>query len=194
MTIILPAQTFILPIVIGMVIGAAIASVFFIIFNKRRGNGNLSVKETIAAGILSNINDFTEMFEPVYSVSIGKSNKQQEVFAEWNARVRDSAEDNGYKALFEKKFGDYASWGQGKKKVKEKKANKIYKKKAKQLVKIFFKGNILRGNSTFETGNENTAELYDYVGDSSIETDKQYEVLAPCWTYQEMTVDKGVIR
>ena len=192
--IFLSPLSFIIPLLIGLACGCAAGFGGMTALNKRRANGGLSTKQTIIAGIQQNIGDFSEMFEPVYSVSVGKANKQEEVFAEWNAKVRDSAEDNGYKALFDKYFGGYATWGQGKKKVNVKKQNKIYKKKAEKLVKIFFKGNILRGSDVFETGCETTAERYDYVGEGSVETDKQYEVLAPVWMYQDTVVDKGVIR
>ncbi len=187
-------QGYLIPLAIGLLCGAAAATVFFIIRSKRKKTGTLSKQQIMVQGIQKNIGDFTEMFEPVYSVSVGKNRMQEDIFASWNEKVEASAEDNGYKALFKELYGDYASWGKGKKKTKEKKANKIYKKKASKLVKTFFKSNILRGADVYETGCETTAEKYVLAGDGSIETDRQYEVLAPCWTYEDKVVDKGVIR
>ncbi len=185
---------YLIPLIVAVLCGAAAATAFFIVRNKRKKNGTLSKKNVLIQGLQANIDDFCEMFEPVYSVSVGKNEKQAETFECWNTAVLNSAEDNGYKALFAKKFGDYAAWGQGKKKLKVKKANKIYRKKAKKLVKLFFKANILRGADIYETGCETTAERFVLAGDGSIETDRKYEVLAPCWKYGEKVVDKGVIR
>lgn len=187
-------QNIIIPILIGVAIGIAAATAFFIIRARRKKSGKVSKKKLLVEGIQANIDDFREWFEPVYSVSVGKNKKQEECFAVWNERVQASAEDNGYKALFAERFGGYAAWGQGKKKLKVKKQNKLYKKNAKKLVKLFFKADILRGSDIYETGCETTAERYDLVGEGSIETDKSYEVLAPCWTYGDKVVDKGVIR
>ena len=193
-------QNIIIPVLVCVLAAAAAAAVFFILRARRKkGTGDaadkkLSKKKTLRQCILTNIDEFSEMFEPVYSVSVGKNKKQTETFASWNEKVLSSPEDNGYKAIFAKLYGDYDSWGRGKKKVKVKKQNKIYKKKAKKLVKTFFKAGIVRGADVYETGCETTAERYDYVGSGSIETDKTYEVLAPCWTCGDKVVDKGVIR
>ena len=184
---------FVIFLIIAILCGAAAAAVFFIFRYKGKGT-RPSKNEILAEGIQQNLDDFSGMFEPVFSVAMGKNKKQEEVFTAWNAKVQDSAEDNGYKAIFIEKFGDYATWGQGKKKFNQKKADKIYQKKAKKLVKLFDKANILRGFEIFETGTEITAERYTYAGENSIETDAVYEVLAPCWTYGEKIVDKGVIR
>lgn len=184
-----------IPLLIVFVLACAAITVFSLIRAGKGGKGN---KNVLAEGIKENADDFTEMFEPVYSVSIGKHDKQEEIFALWNQKVAESENDNGYKAVFEKKFGDYATWGvkETKKgaKVKEKKQNKLYKKAAKKLVKIFFKAGIVRGHEIFATGNETTAEKYELVGAGSIETERKYEVLAPFWSLKDKIVDKGVIR
>ena len=195
-------ENIIIPVLIVVAVAAAAAIVFFVLRHKRKKSGaapeknaKLSKKKTLIGGLQKNIDSYSELFEPVYSVSVGKNKKQEDAFAAWNEAVKAGPEeDGGYKALFNKLFGDYAAWGKGKKKVKVKKQNKIYKKKAKKLVKLFFKADILRGGDVYETGCETTAEKYDFVGDGSILTDKVYDVLAPCWTYKDKVVDKGVIR
>ncbi|MBQ7638279.1 MAG: hypothetical protein IJS90_05220 [Clostridia bacterium] len=185
----------IIPVVIAALCGAAAAALFFIIRNKKRGgSAKPTKKQLVAQGIQNNIGDFSGLFEPVYSVANGKNKRQQATFAAWNDAVQNSEEDNGYKAIFNDYFGDYESWGKGKKKVKVKKQNKIYKKKSKKLLKIFKKGDIVRSSDLYAAGAEDTAEKFSFAGDGSIETDAQYEVLAPCWTYQDKIVDKGVIR
>lgn len=195
-------ENIIIPVLIIAAVAIAVAIVLLVRRHKRKKSGaapeksgKLSKKKTLIKGLQTNIDSYSEMFEPVYSVSVGKNKKQEETFAAWNEAVKAGPEeDGGYKALFAKLFGGYAEWGKGKKKVKVKKQNKLYKKNANKLVKLFFKANILRGSDVYETGNETTAEKYDFVGDGSIETDKTYEVLAPCWTYEDKIVDKGVIR
>ena len=184
----------IISIVIGVAIGVAAATLFFVLRSKRKGGGKLSKKQTIAQGIKANLADFNGMFEPMYSVSVGKNKNQKAVFAAWNDAVQASAEDNGYKALFNEQYGDYIAWGQKKKKFKEKKANKLFKKKAAKLVKTFFKGGILRGSDIYETGSETTAERYDFAGAGSVEADAVYEVLSPCWMCGDQIANKGVIR
>lgn len=184
---------FIILLIVALLCGAAAVAAFFIF--RYRGKGTRPSKnEILAEGLQQNLDDFSNMFEPVFSVAVGKNKKQEDVFSAWNAKVQDSAEDNGYKAIFVDRFGDYATWGQGKKKFKQKKADKIYKKKARKLLKLFTKANVLRGIDEFETGSETTAERYNFAGEGSIEAEAVYEVLAPCWTYGEKIVDVGVIR
>ncbi len=175
-------ENILIPLIIVLACLIAAAVVLLVLRAKRKKGGEAgkkSAKKVLVEGIQQNIGEFGEMFEPVYSVSVGKNKKQEETFAEWNVRVKASPEDNGYKALFEKKYGGYADWGRGKKKVKVKKANKIYKKKAKSLVKLFFKGNILRGGEVYETGCETTAENYVYVGYDDVIAGAMHEVHTP---------------
>ena len=195
-------ENIIIPVLIVVAVLAAAAIVFFVLRHMRKKSGaaseksaKLSKKKIFIQGLQANIDSYTGMFEPVYSVSVGKNKKQKETFAAWNEAVQSGPdEDGGYKSLFNKLFGDFDAWGRGKKKVKVKKQNKISKKKASELVKYFFKANILRGGDVYETGCETTAERYDFIGDGSIVTDQVYDVLAPCWTYEDKVVDKGVIR
>ena len=189
-----------IPLIIGICLLAAAIAVLSVLLYKRTRGGKAKI---IPEGIVANIDDFSEMFEPVWSVKVGKTDKQEETFALWNEKVAASENDeNGYKAEFEKRFGDYATWGVKVKtkkgqevvKVKAKKQNKRYHKASKRLVKYFKKANVLRGSDIFVTGDETTAEKYVLVGDASIETDKKYEVLAPYWILGDKVVDKGVIR
>ena len=184
----------IIPVILAALCGAAAATVFFVIRNKKKGDAKPSKKQILIQGIRDNIDCFDGMFEPVYLVAEGKNKKQTAVFAAWNEKVQASEEDNGYKALFQKQFGSYESWGKGKKKLKVKKANKIYKKKAKKLLKLFKKAGIIRAEDIYEIGSETTAEKYNYIGAESIEADANYDVLAPYWSCGDKIVDKGVIR
>ena len=167
--------------------------VMALISGRKKGTGKGTI---LADGIRVNAPEFSEMYEAMYSVSAGKSQKQTEVFAAWNDAVAACPEDNGFKALFAAKFGGYDNWGRkGKKrKLKEKKANKIFRKKAKRLVKIFFKAGVIREHDVYITGDEQTAGKYELAGGGIIEDGVTYEVLAPYWHIGDTVVDKGAVR
>ncbi len=173
-------------------IGAGIAALIFGLKAKKSG-GEGTDKGSIVDGIRDNALTFSEMYETVYSVSAGKNAKQEEVFAAWNAAV-EGCEDEAFKKAFAEKFGDYASWGVSKKgKVNAKKVNKTYIKKARALVKCFFKAGIVRESDVNVVADETTAEKYEIVG-GAIEAGNTYDVLAPYWHLSNDIVDKGVIR
>lgn len=173
-------------------IGAGIAALIFGLKFKKGGSSG-SEKGSIVNGIRDNALAFSKMYEPVYSVSAGKNAKQEEIFAAWNAAV-DTCEDEAFKKAFAEKFGDYARWGVSKKgKVNAKKVNKTYIKKARALVKCFFKVGIIRESDVYVVADETTAEKYEIVG-GAIEAGTTYDVLAPYWHLSNDIVDKGVIR
>lgn len=183
----------IITIVLAFVCGGAVASLIFMLKNRKGGN---SKKDVLADGIRVNAAEFSEMYEAMYSVSIGKNQKQQEVFAAWNDRVNTCPEDNGFKAVFADQFGGYADWGKKgkKKKFKEKKADKIFAKKAKKLVKVFGKAGVIREHDVFITGDASMAAKYELAGGGEIEDGITYEVLAPYWHVGETVVDRGAVR
>ena len=183
----------IITIVLAFVCGFAVGA---LIFALKGGKGGSSKSDVLADGIRVNATEFSEMYEAMYSVSIGKNQKQQEVFAAWNERVNACPEDNGFKAVFADKFGGYADWGKKgkKKKLKEKKANKIYAKKAKKLVKMFFKAGVIREHDVFITGDAEMSGKYELAGGGEIEDGITYEVLAPYWHIADTVVDKGAVR
>ena len=124
----------VLVIILAIACGASVTALIFTLKNSNRGNSKTMI---LADGIRVNATEFSEMYEAMYSVSIGKNQKQQEVFAAWNERVNACPEDNGFKSVFAEQFGNYSQWGvKGKKKpkFKAKKANKIFCKKAKKQI------------------------------------------------------------
>ncbi len=183
----------IITILLAVGCGAAISALIFTVKNNRNRSSKTNI---LADGIRVNALEFTEMYEAMYSVSVGKNQKQQEVFAAWNDRVNACPEDNGFKAIFAEKFGDYSRWGRkGKKqKYKEKKANKKFAKKAKKLVKVFFKAGIIREHDVFITGDAQTEAKYELAGGGKIEEGITYEVLAPYWHLADTVVDRGAVR
>ena len=179
-------------LVIVLAFGAGMG-VMALILGRKKGSSKNNI---LVDGIRVNAPEFAEMYEAMYSVSVGKNQKQTEVFAAWNDSVQACPEDNGFKALFATKFGGYDGWGRkGKKqKLKEKKANKIFRKKAKKLVKAFFKAGIIREHDVFITGDATTAEKYEIAGGGMVEDGITYEVLAPYWHIGETVLDKGAVR
>ncbi len=172
-----------LKIFLYAVIGAAVVlACYFIIRAIRRAR-----VRTLAKGISDNIEDFYGMFESLETVAEGKTDKQRETVSRWYKAIRESKDNgSGYKELFEKRFGDYLRW--------DKDESWRYRDVAKVLVRAARLAGVERGTECFVEGNEVTAERYVLPGDGIIYYDKKYQVLAPCWTYEEEVVDKGVIR
>lgn len=179
-------------VILAAAIGAGIA---FLVLRTKGGvaGSDENGKFRLPDGIKDNALAFSEMYEPMYSVSAGKTAKQEEVFAAWNEAVEGCGDEEFAKA-FADKFGDYSSWGVTKKgQFKVKTANKIYSKKSRKLVKYFFKAGIVREGDITVCADETTAEKYEIVG-GSIVAGNTYEVLAPYWHLGNDIVDKGVIR
>lgn len=184
---------FFFPQVALIAVIAAVAGFFFGKMTSRKGSGKSN--SPIVNGIRDNALSFSEMYEPVYTVSSGKPAKQEELFASWNAAVA-GCENEEFTKAFAEKFGDFEKWGRkrkGKGKLNTRKANKIYCKKARQLVKCFFKAGIIRERDVNIVADETTAEKFEIVG-GAIEEGKTYDVLAPYWHLSDDVVDKGVIR
>ena len=179
-------------LLLGMAIGAGVASLFFILFRKDKTKSKVNPIQT---GLRENAASFAGMYEPVFAVCVGKNQKQEDVFAAWNTHVT-GCEDEAFKLLFAKEFGDYEKWGKkGKKqKLNEKKADKIYKKKAAKLVKYFTKAGIRRETETFIVGKEGDDVMYELAGGGQIQPGVTYEVLAPYWRYGDTVLDKGAVR
>lgn len=174
-------------------LSAAVGAAITYFCTRGKGGKKEGSKYSIADGIRDNALAFSEMYEPVYSVSAGKTAKQEEAIAAWCDAVAE-CDNEEFRQAFAAKFGDYASWGVNKKgKVNTKKVNKIYAKKSRTLVKYFFKAGIIRESDINVVADETTAEKYDIVGDA-IETGATYEVLAPYWHLSDDVVDKGVIK
>lgn len=174
-----------------VVLGVGAAALFTVFANKRNPN---SRKNLLVAGLRANAQQFEGMYEPVYSVSVGKHQMQQVVFAAWNERVNECEDDTGFKAVFADAFGSYYSWGRKKDKIKTKKANKKFGRKAKKLVKLFFKAGIIRESEVFIVGDDKNAECYDIAGGGGVQPGITYEVLAPYWHLGETVLDKGAAR
>lgn len=60
--------------------------------------------------------------------------------------------------------------------------NKLYTKYAVKLVKFLLKAGIVRNTETYTTADETTAEIYDTIGETSLEKDAVYDVHLPFWS------------
>ena len=174
-----------------LALGVGAAALFTVLANRRNPN---SRKNLLVAGLRANAQQFEGMYEPVHAITAGKHQMQQEVFAAWNERVSECEDDTGFKAVFADAFGSYYSWGRKKDKIKVKKANKKFGKKAKKLVKLFYKAGIIRENEIFILGDERNAACYEVVGGGSVQPGIAYEVLAPFWHLGDVVLDKGAAR
>lgn len=167
--------------------GAAAAAFIVYRINKNNPNSKMNV---LAAGIRMNAVQFSGMYEPLYAVSMGTNPLQREVFAAWHERVFACDEDNGFKAIYTKMFGDYQHWSQ----KGGKKALKCYMKKAKKLLKVCARAGVIREQEGFVTGSENTLDYYELVGSDVVAAGAVYEVMTPYWHLGETVLDRGVIR
>ena len=167
--------------IISALIGAGAVFAYFFFFKKNVGTESApKAADIIVNGIAENAEAFSEMYEPLWAVANGKLGKKEAVFAQW----ADIAETVGIGEAFNEKFGNRENWKKGKKWVK----------KANQLVKFVFKAGVTRSTQVSVIGDDTTAEKYVYAGTASIETNAEYDVLAPYWESNGTVVHKGVIR
>lgn len=183
-------EAFLIPI-FCIALGAGVAALIFSMMNKKNPN---SRKNLLLAGLRENAEQFEGMYEPVYSITTEKHQMQQEVFAAWVDRVNACEDITGFKTVFNDYFGKYYEWGRKKDKFKEKKANKIFGKKAKKLVKMFFEAGIIREHDVFIVGDERNVDHYEVVGGGAVQPGITYEVLAPYWHLGETVLDMGAAR
>ena len=167
--------------------GAAAGALIIYLATMNNPNTKTNV---LVAGIRMNAIQFSGMYEPMYAVSLGRNPLQRDVFAAWNERVYACDEDNGFKSVFTERFGKYQDWSR----KSQKKANKIYAKKAKKLAKIFSKAGIIRDGEQFIVGSETTARNYEAAGNVPMQPGVSYEVLTPCWHLGEDVLERGAVR
>lgn len=178
-------------ILFGILLGGGAVAFFFIWRNKKNPN---SEENVLIRGLQNYAPQFAGLYEPMYSVAQGKTRMQYALFTVWNERVESCTDDTAFKAVFAQKFGGYADWGRGEKFIDRDKANAVYCKKAKKLVKLFFKAGIVRAHDTFVTGNAKNIICYERVGGGTLESGMSYEVLAPFWHMGNVLLNKGVAK
>ena len=178
-------------LLVGLAIGGGAAAAVFIYRNKKNPN---SVENTLIRGLKEYAPQFAGLYEPLYSVSLGRTRMQRAVFTVWNQRVAENTDDKGFQAVFAQQFGGYESWGAGGKYPDRDKMNAIYLKKAKKLVKLCYKAGIVREHDSFIVGNAKNIICYERAGGGPIEPGMNYEVLAPFWHIGNVLLNKGVAK
>lgn len=179
--------------IISALVGAGAAVAFFLLKNKGKKTADdmkPSDKREILIGLRDNAEVFAELYEPLFLLASGKTSRKDWVFDSWNNAVNSLEGYDSFKAAFNKKFGDVASW-KGKKKK--------YVKNADKLLKYVFKAGIERDDDSTVIGNVDTAEKYDIIGVASIETGAEYDVFVPYWALEidgedDKILSKGAIR
>ncbi len=173
---------------VAALIGAGVATLVFLLTGRKPKldeNGQIIPNSAITAGLRDNVEAFAGMYEPMYDISIGKVGKKSETFDAWAAAINETG-NGAFIEEFNKKFGKYTKWNA--------KKNKKFIKAAKKMVKLFFKAGIIRSHDVYTVGDDTTAEKYHLVGDDMIETDKEYDVIAPFWQCGDIILEKGVIK
>ena len=180
-------------IISAIVAGGAVA-LFFIL---RGGKGKKyaedmkpSDKREMLIGLRDNADAFAELYEPLFLLASGRVSRKDWVFDSWNAAVNAIDGYDSFKSVFNKKFGDVASW-KGKKKK--------YIKNADKLLKYIFKAGIEREDDATVIADETTAEKYDIIGAASLEAGAEYDVFVPYWKLdvedaEDKVLSKGAIR
>ena len=149
-----------------------------------------SAKKTLILGFRDNADLFSDLLEPLFLLSSGKTDRKDYILDTWYGIV-DSLEGNDeFKEAFVKKFGEISSF-KGK--------NKKYIKCADSILKYVYKAGIERDDDKVVTADETTAEKYDIIGSGSIEAGNVYDVFVPYWDIENDDADdtilsKGAIR
>ena len=179
---------------IGSALAGAAATFAYFYFKymkaKKTEDMRPSAKKTLILGFRDNADLFSDLLEPLFLLSSGKTDRKDYILDTWYSIV-DSIEDNDeFKATFIKKFGEIASF-KGK--------NRKYVKCADSILKYVYKAGIERNDDRIETADEKTAEKYDIIGAGSIEAGNVYDVFVPYWDIEKEEADdtilsKGAIR
>ena len=174
-------------------VGAAATFAYFyfsVLKNKDAEDMRPSAKKTLILGFRDNADQFSDLLEPLFLLSSGKTDRKDYILDTWYGIV-DSLEGNDdFKAAFVKKFGGISSF-KGK--------NKKYVKCADSILKYVYKAGIERDDDKVVTADETTAEKYDIIGTGSIEAGNVYDVFVPYWDIENENEDdtilsKGAIR
>lgn len=131
-----------------------------------------SPKKDLLIGLRDNAEAFAEIYEPLYLLASGRTDKKDQVFAQWNEAVEAVEGYDGFKAAFADRFGDVSKW-KGK--------NGKYASNARKLVKLLAAAGIFRDKNVTVVADENTAEKYILAGGDFIESGVTYDVFSPYW-------------
>ena len=172
--------------VLSALAGAAAVFAFFFFF---KGKGKKSTddmkpsdKKEIIMGINNNAAAFADLYEPLFVLASGKTARKDWVLDSWNTRVNELEGNDSFKAAFNKKFGDIASY-KGK--------DKNYIKAADKLLKYIYKAGIERDDDSHVEVDATTAEKYDLIGAGYIAEDATYDVFVPYWSIEVKSTDEN---
>ncbi len=162
--------------IISAIVAAAAVTAYFLFFYKGKKNTEdmkPSDKKEIIMGLNSNAALFADLYEPLFVLASGKTARKDWILDSWNMRVNSLEGNDTFKAAFNKKFGDIASF-KGK--------DKNYIKSADKLLKYIYKAGIERSDDFHVVADQTTAEKYDLIGAGYIAADAMYDVFVPYWS------------
>ncbi len=171
--------------IISALVGAGAVLAFFLLKNKGKKSADdmkPSLKKDLIVGLRDNAESFSDLYEPLFILASGRTARKDYVLDTWYERVNALEGNASFKEAYNKKFGDIASF-----KGKAKK----YVKCADSLLKYIYKAGIERDDDYVVTADETTAEKYDIIGTSSIETGATYDVFVPFWEIETETKDEN---
>ncbi len=171
--------------IISAIVAAAAVTAFFLFFYKGKKELNdmkPSDKKEIILGINNNAAVFADLYEPLFVLASGRAARKDWVLDSWNARVNSLEGNDSFKAAFNKKFGDIASY-KGK--------DKNYVKAADKLLKYIYKAGVERDDETHVVVDSTTAEKYDIIGAGYLAENAVYDVFVPYWSIEIKNTDEN---
>lgn len=162
--------------VISAIVAAAAVTAYFLFFRKGKKSPEdmkPSEKTEIIMGLNNNASLFADLYEPLFVLASGKTARKDWVLDSWNMRVNSLEGNDAFKAAFNNKFGDIASY-KGK--------DKNYVRAADKLLKYISKAGVERSDASYVIADQTTAEKYDFIGAGFIAADTAYDVFVPYWS------------
>lgn len=171
--------------IICAVLGAGGVFAFFHFKNKGKksdADAKPTPKRILLAGLRENAEAFATLYEPLFLLASGKTDRKDYVFDAWYSVVDSIEGYDEFKAVFKKKFGEIASW-KGKKKK--------YIKNADKLLKYVFKAGIERDDDVVVVADDTTEVKYFAIGNFEIVENAEYDVFVPYWSIETESTDEN---
>lgn len=163
--------------------------------------------QIISKYMSANIEKYSGLLEPIYTISTGDMTNKNSVFAEWCQRSTpkgtdtvpkksraiakcfqrpkqtDKNADENYFDLISNKFADYADWNEQRTKIM-----------AQTIVQALFETGAVRDMHDQLIVDEDTDRCYLPFSGISFQLSQVVRIIRPCWTYKGKILEMGIIK